>query len=450
MGNQISLIIMMYNQRELLEICLEWLGVVKGVNRIILIDNGLNDGTSELLSTTGYEYIFFDEGRQGYGTLWNAAIDNFQLDDVIIFMDIRYVAGRNTFEKLAETVKKEEKIGIVGPRSNGIVGRQYMMIDSMEHMLELEEANANSNITCSYAEVVGIDAGIWAISQKRLKETGRFNENLIDAQNVLMDYEFKMIQKGLCAVVCNEALVFDIQMGVQKEGLKESDILNDRRFMKKIWNMNYFNIIPNGNLSALVNESHEAEFSVLEVGCDLGANLLDIKSRYPNCKIHGVEINPSAVNIAKYLLDVREGNIEEENLSFEEKFDYIIFGDVLEHLHNPQKTIRYCNEKLLKEHGCIVASIPNIMHISVMEQLLHGRFTYQDTGLLDKTHIHFFTYYEILSMFQEENYSIEEVYISTRKLTEEQEELKVKLMEISHNVEMHMYDTFQYVVKARC
>ena len=70
-------------------------------------------------------------------------------------------------------------------------------------------------------------------------------------------------------------------------------------------------------------------------------------------------------------------------------------------------------------------------------------------GLLDRTHIHFFTFYEILMMFQKEGFLMEEVETTMVQLTEEQERLKIKLMEISQNVEMHMYDTYQYVVKAR-
>lgn len=180
-----------------------------------------------------------------------------------------------------------------------------------------------------------------------------------------------------------------------------------------------------------------------------GSNITGNTSRYPNSKVHGLEINGAAVNIAKYLVDVKEGNIEEENVPFEEKFDYIIFGDVLEHLRDPQKIIWFCKRNLLKEHGHIIASIPNVMHISVMQQLLNGRFEYQDMGLLDRTHIHFFTYYEILLMFQEEGYTMEEIGSTTMNLTEEQEKLEMKLLEISQNVEKYMYDTYQYVVKAR-
>ena len=67
-------------------------------------------------------------------------------------------------------------------------------------------------------------------------------------------------------------------------------------------------------------------------------------------------------------------------------FDYIIFGDVLEHLRDPEGTLNYCKE-FLKKGGSILASIPNIMHVSVVRDLLNGNFTYADQGPVSYTHL---------------------------------------------------------------
>lgn len=88
------------------------------------------------------------------------------------------------------------------------------------------------------------------------------------------------------------------------------------------------------------------------------------------------------------------------------------------------------------------------MHISVMEQLLSGRFQYEDTGLLDRSHIHFFTFYEIRRMFQDEGYELQEIKNTITPLTEKQEKLLNKLLAISENVDSHMYETVQYLIKA--
>lgn len=441
---KITLVVTMHNEKNILEVSLKWLEQISDINKIIFIDNGSDDGTSEILPQTGYEYIIFDEGIQGYGTVWNAVIENFELDEVVIFMDMRYVPAGNCLRHLANAVSQKE-IGIAGPLSNGFAGVQNIILNNTDELPEIERMNATS----ASVNVVGIDAGIWAISREELEKNGQFHLKLMEKQNVLMDYTLRMMQRGKHVTVCQNSIAFDLYRGKGNDVDTQIHNDNDRKIMKEKWHMNYFNRMPNPFLVDLIIEDKEKAFNVMEVGCDLGATLLEVHNRYPNSKIYGMEINKNAVEIAKNLIDIKEGNIEEENTLFPEKFDYIIFGDVLEHLHNPERTISFCKNKLLKENGCIIASIPNLMHISVIQQLLMGRFQYTDTGLLDRTHIHFFTYYEIILMFQNAGFVIEDVRTTTVGTTEEQQKLKTELLKISYNVEMFMYDTFQYVIKAR-
>mgnify|MGYP001089389280 FL=1 len=222
----------------------------------------------------------------------------------------------------------------------------------------------------------------------------------------------------------------------------------DRTFMKAAWGMNYFNLRPNRTLVKYIKEPSEREFKVLEVGCDLGATLFEIQSCYPNCQTYGLDINEAAVDIARHIARVKYGNIDELSIPFKEKFDYIIFGDVLEHLRHPEEVVRMCRE-LLHENGYIIASIPNVMHISVMEELIEGRFRYSDTGLLDRTHIHLFTYYEIMSLFQEAGYEVKDINGTVFNLSNRQREIMNILLKLSKNTEAWMYETFQYTVKAQ-
>ena len=141
-------------------------------------------------------------------------------------------------------------------------------------------------------------------------------------------------------------------------------------------------------------------------------------------------------------------NIEEENLPFEkDSLDVIIFADVLEHLHDPEKTVRYIRT-LLKEGGCILASIPNLMHVSVMRRLLQGDFTYTEVGLLDKTHIHLFTYNEIMRLFQGTGFRVERVATRAVSISESDARLIRTLCAIAPEAKPFMYDTFQYFVRA--
>jgi 2-polyprenyl-3-methyl-5-hydroxy-6-metoxy-1,4-benzoquinol methylase len=76
--------------------------------------------------------------------------------------------------------------------------------------------------------------------------------------------------------------------------------------------------------------------------------------------------------------------------AFPEPFDVMIFGDVLEHLRDPRTVLMELTASL-KDEGLVIISLPNIANIYVRLSLLFGRFDYQDRGILDRTHLHFFT-----------------------------------------------------------
>lgn len=131
---------------------------------------------------------------------------------------------------------------------------------------------------------------------------------------------------------------------------------------------------------------------VLEVGCATGYFTKVLAER--GCKVIGMEIEPEAAKLAEQWAErVVVGNADDSepwDLVDDESFDVITFGDVLEHLRDPLIVLRRAVTKL-KPAGFIVTSLPNIAHGDVRLSLLRGAFRYSDTGLLDRTHVRFFT-----------------------------------------------------------
>jgi 2-polyprenyl-3-methyl-5-hydroxy-6-metoxy-1,4-benzoquinol methylase len=135
---------------------------------------------------------------------------------------------------------------------------------------------------------------------------------------------------------------------------------------------------------------------VLDVGCHTGI-LADALKQFNNAKVVGIDTDAAALSIARAKMkDALLLNIEEtgwETVLVQQgwkNFDVILFGDVLEHTREPE-AILTAAKKLLKPGGRIVVSIPNIANLRVRIGLLFGHFAYADSGILDRTHLRFFT-----------------------------------------------------------
>ena len=131
---------------------------------------------------------------------------------------------------------------------------------------------------------------------------------------------------------------------------------------------------------------------VIEVGCASGFVSRALSER--GCRVTGVELDPDAASVAKEFCEqVVVGDVatlDIEAIAAEEPFDVAIFGDVLEHLPDPLPVLRR-TRTWLKPDGYVITSIPNIAHGAVRLALLRGRFEYTVEGLLDTTHLRFFT-----------------------------------------------------------
>ncbi|MBD5524390.1 MAG: methyltransferase domain-containing protein [Lachnospiraceae bacterium] len=444
----ITVVLTSYQRCAQLRDTLRWLEEVEGISNIIVADNGSDDDTEEWLATQQYEYVRFDEGVQGYGRLWNAILQNFATQDCIVFLEAGVYPEKRSLLELCKVLQSDD-IAMAGPVSNNSASDTGRQINSRDDLTWVRQSSLRQSDGKLYDIILRPNWKMWAVRRDVLEKNGLLWEELNHPENVLTDYSLRMLQGGLRQAVCCQAFAyesFDKCWEVYEEAEQWRSL--DRHIMKKDWGMNYFNLVPNRFLADEIQEEAGAEFQVLEVGCDLGATLLEIQNRYPKCKTYGLDINEAAVEIAKHITEAVCGNIDELNLPFQEKFDYIIFGDVLEHLRHPEEVVRMCRS-YLNEGGCIIASIPNVMHVSVLEQLIDGRFQYQDIGLLDRTHIHFFTYYEIMRMFQETDYSVREVREVVSDISDRQRTIMETLLNLSDQTEEWMYRTFQYVVKAQ-
>lgn len=438
------IIIVAYNEEEYVELSVKGIRMFADVEdlSVIVIDNGSTDGLHDWAAgQTDITYVYLDEGRRPFGEAVNRVRKELQICGDMLIMSGGYLLTAKCLSNMLEALYEEERIGAVGPMSNGLPFYQYT--DEMASFEETLNWTAVSRKTYD-KRVMDLYYGAVLFRAECVEQMGDFDEKLTDAVYVIKDYCLRMILEEWKLKVCGNSFVWNIRKPVYAEKVTEQKLLEQK------WGMHYFNFVGNDNLIDVIPQSPNSEFHLLEIGCDCGATLLGIQNRYPNAHVYGSEINESAVRIAAHFATVEVNNIEEQNLTYcPAMFDYIIFGDVLEHLKDPLETIKYCRT-FLKRDGCIIASIPNLMHISVMEDLLNGNFTYEESGLLDKTHIHLFTYYEIFKMFQAGGYEIKEAKTLVYPISKEQSALIDKLVSLKEeSVERFMYEAFQYIICAQ-
>jgi len=150
--------------------------------------------------------------------------------------------------------------------------------------------------------------------------------------------------------------------------------------------------------------------TVLELGPATGRVTRVLSEQ--GCQVVAVERDGAmAPNLERYCSRVIVGDVERLSLDEvfgDQRFDVILAGDFLEHLASPLKLLGDLRQ-YLSEDGYVVASIPNIAHGSIRLSLLNGKFEYKDIGILDRTHLRFFTLESILRLFCDAGFAIVDV-----------------------------------------
>lgn len=154
------------------------------------------------------------------------------------------------------------------------------------------------------------------------------------------------------------------------------------------------------------------ESKVLDMGCWAGRFGEKLKKER-KCLVYGTDINKEAIGIAKKRLDLAfESDLSKpETLApylKGETFDYITAIEVIEHLAEPEDLLQEI-KKYLEIKGKLIISVPNIANYAARLSLLMGNFNYQEQGILDESHLRFFTLSSIKKVLDESGYKIEQI-----------------------------------------
>ncbi len=147
---------------------------------------------------------------------------------------------------------------------------------------------------------------------------------------------------------------------------------------------------------------------VLDIGCATGF-MGEYLKKNKKCIVVGIEMSKDEARVARKKLDsVIEGDVETLKTikSVKGKFDVILASALIEHLRDPFEAVRKWRS-LLKKDGFLIVTTPNISHWSIRKNLLFGKFEYQEYGILDNTHLHFFTTETFKDLFEKNGYKMD-------------------------------------------
>ena len=356
----------------------------------------------------------------------------------VLFLDSEVLVTPNYINKMLEKLNKEKKSVAIGPLFNNIIGQSIeipqLNVDLIEFATKIEKVYLNK-----FEKRLFLAKQCLLIKKNALQEVGLFDEAM-EEEAIWDDLFCRFIKGGYYLLLALDTFVYN----------NGADYIKRSFFsFKEKWGFDFcYSTVCRMDLLNMMDFS-KANINVLEVGCACGGTLLEIKNRNMTANLYGIEINDKAASISKMIANVSAADIESAELPYEKNFfDYVIFGDVLEHLYDPVMVLKNLKD-YLKDDGKIIASIPNIQHWSIIEGLLEGSWQYTDAGILDKTHVRFFTRSGITDMFNNACYEVLQYVGKNVGITEKAQTIinKLSLNKMVDQIDDFM--VYQWLVEAK-
>jgi O-antigen biosynthesis protein len=448
-----SIIILTYNKLQYTKECIASIReyTVQGTYEIIVVDNASNDSTVEWLKQQNDIISIFNNDNLGFPKGCNQGID-VATGEYILLLNNDVIVTKHWLSNMRKALDSSEKIGAVSVVSNYCSYYQSIPVayNTLEEMQSFAEGFNVSDST-KWEDRIKLIGFCMLIKKKVVREIGYLDERFTPGNFEDDDYSFRIILAGYKLVLCKDTFIHHYGSTSFKDHSSEYNqllISNKTKFQDK-WGFDpAYSTFIRSEIINQIDSKPKDNIKILEVGCACGATLLKVKNLFTNADLYGIEFNESSAAIARTFADVKAGDVEKEQLDYPgEFFDYIICADVLEHLYNPWKALETLR-KHLKPDGKILISIPNVMHYSLVRDLLNGNWTYQDAGLLDRTHVRFFTIKEFKKMLYNAGYGDFHIHSITLPINKEEQQFLQYLVTAGSKDLIDQYTTYQYIIKA--
>ncbi len=404
----LSIIVAATDGRDYTKQCLEWLlpEIIPGEMEVIVVDDASTDGTAELLVTMPHIMIISRSRRQGATAAFNRGFQE-ATGQEILFLHNDTVLPPGTIGMLRKVLESDMEWGAVSPMSgvsnsiyNYMAAKPYQTIDELFAVArEIAEKSGHWNIR----QAMVLDDFCLLVRREAFLRAGGFDERFSPRYFAAEDLSLRLWQTGYKLATAMHVFVHHTGQrrndldGPAKKWYEENEV----RFQEK------WGFLPRYSLNVndvLLNhiDFRQPSFSVLDVGCAGGGNLMRVRELRPESERYGIELNEGAAKIASLFGEVDSMDVTKlDRPAWEGKFSYIFCGDLIEHLAYPLQVLKMIGRFLKPGTGKLLVSLPNVLNYTVWKEMLTGQWTYRSQGILDRTHLRFFTRESGLALLRE-------------------------------------------------
>ncbi|UYZ37764.1 glycosyltransferase [Clostridium beijerinckii] len=453
-----SIIILTYNNINYNRICIESIRkyTATGTYEIIIVDNNSTDGTREWLKEQNDIKLILNDENVGFPRGCNLGIEAAEKDNDILLLNNDTKVSPRWLDNLKICLYSDESIGAVGPITNNCSNYQGINVpySTIDHMIEFA---SNNNISAPerWEQKPRLIAFCMLIKRTVIDKIGNLDERFTPGNFEDDDLCMRIIEAGYKLMVCNDSFIHHFGSTSFKKDFTNFNnalIINAQRFEGK-WGFNSNNSSSiKFDIVGQINEPNDRELNILEFDCGLGATLFRLKYMYPNAQIYGIETNKNIAKICGKMIEIMTEDFEDiYTMKFKENklnfFDYIIIGDRLQLSTDPWKLLKEL-KNFLKPGGYIIATISNLMHYSVIKELLNGNFIYNKNSILNvRNYNKFFTLTDIHAIFKESGYVNPYVFHYYTDISQEDNEFLNNLCSIIGNHMKEYFLSYEYVAK---
>lgn len=389
---------------------------------------------------------YFEIDNNPVAAINKAIADSNGRDIAFLYGDT--VVTSNWLSRLKQVLYSTENCGAVGPIGCNSSIYQSVPIEEQKEYSTIRDMAlvAAENAVHNKGQVghsLFLDAFCILFTREIWQRFGPWVEEYQCPAKAVMDYTVNLVKAGYDCLVAKEVWLHNSFYPLRGAEYSDELVFRKIRGFSSGYSMG-----AREDLLDLANLK-KSDLTIMDIGCACGGTLMKAREMNPNAQLYGIELSPGAAAVAEHFGQVFQADmltIDKPELL--DKFDYIFMGDVLEHIVDTDGALAKVYS-WLKKGGQLIVSVPNIANISIITNMLMGKWHYGDSGILDRTHMRFFTYKEMVENLARHNFTVKTSAYSHLNFESPAPELRKALLNLPFiKVDPQDLDAFQWVFVA--